>query len=323
MGRLPLRWRFVNLMKISGGVSMNRFIALILFAAVLSTGAARVCPAGASEGDDAATGAYKLESYRVTARKTEEDVQKVPISATVVTGTLLEDAEISDTGELTRFTPNVYFKKSTSENVISMRGITSFDTSVFSPTAVYVDDVMLPLHYAHLVDLTDIERVEVLRGPQGTLYGGNSLAGVINIVTRQPDDEKRLKLSTGMGAYTGASGTPVQYSVGVNAAGPIAGDRWYLGGSGSWEKGDGYITNLARDDDAAGAVDRKSGRVILRFVPTPRLDFSLTGDLFENDDRISVYRFDSGPFRTDPYTVRHDTDDYQLETGHSQNLRGT
>ncbi len=264
---------------------------------------------------------YQLELMTVTARKTEEDAQKVPVSTTVIPGKLLEDGHIGDSRELTRFAPNVYFKKTTTENVISMRGVTSFDTSVYSPTAIYVDDVMLPLHYTHFIDLVDIERVEVLRGPQGSLYGGNSLAGVINVITRRPDNEKRLRLSGDIGSYTGADGNPLEYNIGLGASGPIISDKLYLGIAGNLKKGDGFMTNLFFDDDSAGEIDRRNGRISLRWTPDPRFDISLTGDFLDNDDRISVYRFDSGPYYTARYTVDHDTNDYQKETGNSQNLR--
>ena len=263
----------------------------------------------------------QLEKVTVTARKKEEEVQKIPLSTTVVSGTLIEDANISDTNELTRMTPNVYFKKSTSENVIVMRGITSFDTSVYSPTAVYMDDLMLPLHYAHLIDLLDVERVEVLRGPQGSLYGGNSMAGVINVVSRQPDNTKRMKITGDIGSYTGVDNNPTQYGISASGAGPIIRDHLYLGLTGRLEKGDGFTTNLYANDDRAGAIDRKNARAILRWTPTSSFDVSLTGDILNNDDRIAVYRFDSGPYRTDQYSVRHDADDFQKERGYSQNLR--
>ena len=298
---------------------MHRIRNTVLLLAVVLFLIPGVCPAGQVE--PAQSDFYQLESLTVTAGKTEEDVQKIPVSATVVSGSQIEDANIANTSELTRFAPNVYFKKSTSENVISMRGVTSFDTSVYSPTAVYVDDVMLPLHYAHFIDLMDIERVEVLRGPQGSLYGGNSLAGVINVITRRPDNEKRLRLSGDLGSYTGADDNPLEYNLGLSASGPIVSDRLYLGVAGNLNKGDGFMTNLFFDDDSAGEIDRKNGRISLRWTPDARFDISLTGDFLDNDDRISVYRFDSGPYHMDRFTVNHDTDDYQKETGNSQNLR--
>lgn len=264
---------------------------------------------------------FQLEPMTVTAQKTEEDVQKIPASITALSGIQLEDSMAEDTNELTRMVPNVYQKASTAENTIIIRGITSFETSVYSPTAVYVDDLMIPTNYGHLVEMLDIERVEVLRGPQGSLYGGNSEAGVVNIITRRPDNDVRLKLYGGIGSYASVDDKPLEYNISLNAAGPILSDRLYLGVAGSWKKGDGFLTNLYYDDDTASKVDHKNFRAVLRWTPTTSLDISLTGDILDNDDGIAVFRFDDGPYRTDPYTVNRDTKDFQEESGHSQNLR--
>lgn len=295
-------------------------IARVIFVSMVLWGC--LCPADGlgAEGDDAEIA--RLDVVTVTARKTEENVRKIPVSATVISGTAIEDAGIHDMQELTRFAPNVHMTKSTSENVISMRGITSFEgSSIYSPTAVYLDDVMLPLHYAHNLDLLDVERVEILRGPQGTLYGGNSLAGVVNIISRIPDDAARFRLSGGIGAYSGVDGTPLRHTLAGSAAGPLALDRLYLGVSIGLDGGRGYMANLHTGDDRAGKTDRKNARAILRWTPDSRFDVSLIGDVLNNNDRIGYYRFVSGPYRTAPYTMSHDTDDFQKEEANGQVLR--
>ncbi len=300
---------------------MNRFAGYLLLLSVLLLGAASALPAAASDEKRAATESYQLETYRVTAQKTEADAQKIPVSVTVASETMLDDADIDDTIELTRLVPNVYLKKSTSENVIIMRGLTSFESSIYSPTAVYVDDLLVPLHYGHLVDLVDIDRAEILRGPQGSLYGGNSLAGVINIITRRPDNKTRLKLHGDISGYAGGGNNSLEYNIGLSAAAPLVSDRLYLSVAGSWTKGDGFMTNCYFDDDTAGRVDRKNARAVLRWTPAPAFDISFSADILDNDDRIAVYRFDDGYYRTAPYTVDQDTVAFQKESGHSRNLR--
>lgn len=265
--------------------------------------------------------ASQLDNVTVTARKVEEDVQKIPISASVFSGALIDDAGLRDMRDLTRLAPNVYLKKSTSENIITMRGVTSFETSIYGPTALYVDDLMLPLHYAHNIDLVDIERVEVLRGPQGSLYGGNSLAGVINVITRQPGNEARASLSADFGAYPSAGDHNPGYKLGGGVSGPIVEDRWYLGLSGQIDQNDGYTTNLFNNDQRAGAIDRKTARATLRWTPTSQWDISFIGDILKNDDNIGVYRFDQGPYRTPAYHSWLDTDNYNNEQGDGQALR--
>ncbi len=300
---------------------MRRIISYLLLVAVFIGVDAWVCAAEEEASSPPPAESNVLDPVIVSARKTEEDVQKIPVSATVMSGALLEDAGIENTMELTRFAPNVYMRKSTSENVITMRGVSSFETSIYSPTAIYVDDLMVPMNYGHWIDLIDIERVEVLRGPQGSLYGGNSLAGVINIVTRQPDNKPRAMVYGELGAYTGAGGDTPQYEMGFSAAGPVVQDRLFLGVNGLWKKSDGYTTNLVYDDDEAGKIDHRNARGILRWTPNQSFDIKFSADMLENDDGIAVYRFANGPYRTDLYEVRHDARDYQKESGNSQNLR--
>jgi hypothetical protein len=96
----------------------------------------------------------KMEQMVVTAQKREENVQDVPMSISVFSDIELEDAGIENTLDLTRFTPNVYMKYSTAGNIIVFRGISAFDTSIYSPAGFYVDDVCYPLHYMHKLSIS-------------------------------------------------------------------------------------------------------------------------------------------------------------------------
>jgi iron complex outermembrane receptor protein len=294
-------------------------VALAIFATIGA--GSGVCWAETNDQGSQQLAAVQMERISVTASKVEEDTQIVPMSVSVVSGGEIEEANIRDVRELIRFAPNVYLKASTSENVITMRGITSFETSVYSPTAVYVDDLAIPLHYGHNLDFLDIERVEVLRGPQGSLYGGNSLAGVINIITRQPDNELRARISSDIGLYPSEGNNNLGYNLSASAAGPLVKDRLYLGLSGLMAANDGYTTNLYNDDDQANSIDHKTGRAILRWTPSDQLDISLIGDVFHNDDNIGVYRFTEGPYAADEYYSRLDHNNYIVEDGNSQVLR--
>ena len=131
----------------------------------------------------------KINNIVVTAQKKEENMQQVPISMDVFSEINLQDAKIETTHDLIKFSPNVHMKESHVEHAVVIRGISSFHSSVYSPAGYYVDDISYPLHYMQNTGLMDIERAEVLKGPQGTLYGKNSESGVINIITRQPGNE--------------------------------------------------------------------------------------------------------------------------------------
>ncbi|MCK4244803.1 MAG: TonB-dependent receptor plug domain-containing protein, partial [Candidatus Omnitrophica bacterium] len=89
---------------------------------------------------------YELETMTVTSQKREEDVQDVPMSISVFSDIQIEDADIRDTIDLTRLTPNVYVNRAAVQNVIVIRGISTFDASLYSPAGFYVDDVNFPLH---------------------------------------------------------------------------------------------------------------------------------------------------------------------------------
>ena len=264
----------------------------------------------------------EIEQMVVTAQKKEENVQDVPISISVFSDIQLEDADIRDTIELTRFTPNVYVRQVIGENVIVIRGISGFDGSVYSPTGFYVDDVNFPLHLMHNPDLFNVERVEVLKGPQGTLYGRNTESGVINIITKQPDNELRGKIFCEYGNYDTTHGNVDSYRTGGNISGPIVRDKLYLGLAGQWEDSDGFMKNEYNDDEEAGKIDHLNGRGTLRWTPTDKWDISLIADAMDSDDNAGYVRFLDGPFETDRHAINYDAGEYYWEQeGNGQNLR--
>lgn len=258
------------------------------------------------------------ETLTVTARKIKEDVLKIPVSVSLFTETQLKDARIENTMEMIRYVPNVYFKKSTSENMISIRGVTAFDASIYSPAAFYVDDVLFPLHYMHNLDFYDLERVEVLKGPQGTLYGGNSESGVINVITKRPGKEFSGKISLETGVYPSVDGDPLLAKTNLSLSGPIREDRLFFGAAAMVENNQGVTTNLTTDNDRAGNMKRYNGRFSLLYTPSEHWDISLIADAMKNNDNIAVYRFETGPYRTDPYTVRHEQTGWSDEDGSGQ-----
>ena len=258
--------------------------------------------------------ALELEPMTVTAQKREENVQDVPMSMSVFSDIQIEDAGIKDTSDLVRFAPNVYLKESSAENVLILRGISSFDTSIYSPAGFYVDDVNFPLHYMYNTDLFDIERVEVLRGPQGTLYGRNSESGVINIVTKQPDNYFRARILSEYGRYD-------SWRFGTNISGPILRNKLYLGVAAQYKLSDGYMENEYNDDELA-EKDHKNGRITLRWTPTDQWDISLIADAMDTDDQQIGYRYRTGPYRTGHYDISHNiTDEYSEQEGNGQTLR--
>ena len=130
----------------------------------------------------------------VTAQKESQNLQDVPISVTAVTGEMIEDAQINNIADLSNSIPNVQintFSNSPDSAVFTIRGVgvNDADPYVGTTVSVVVDGVVVGVNTAALLSLFDIERVEVLRGPQGTLFGANTTGGVINVITKQPTGE--------------------------------------------------------------------------------------------------------------------------------------
>ena len=140
------------------------------------------------------TQAGGLTEIVVTAQKESQNLQDVPISVTAVTGEMIEDAQINNIADLSNSIPNVQintFSNSPDSAVFTIRGVgvNDADPYVGTTVSVVVDGVVVGVNTAALLSLFDIERVEVLRGPQGTLFGANTTGGVINVITKQPTGE--------------------------------------------------------------------------------------------------------------------------------------
>ncbi len=132
-----------------------------------------------------------IEEIVVTAQKREQSIEEVPISITALTGTFLKEAGIGGVHELVRHTPNVHFATSPCCSTIFIRGFGSpFQAGAFDPTvSLVLDELSIPKDIYLSDPLYDIERFEVLRGPQGSLFGKNTPAGLFNVTTAGPTEE--------------------------------------------------------------------------------------------------------------------------------------
>ena len=265
--------------------------------------------------------ALELETMTVTVQKREENVQDVPASISVFSDIQIEDAGIENIIDLTRFTPNVFMKQNTTENMVIIRGISIPSSSLFGSAGFYVDDISYSIPYMRNSDLFDIERVEVLKGPQGTLYGRNSESGVINIITKQPDNVLRGKIFGEYGSYDTEHGNVDSYRTGGSISGPIVRDKLYLGLAGQWEDSDGFMKNEYNNDDDAGKIDHINGRGTLRWTPTDKWDISLIADAMDTDDGMGYYRFTDGPNKTDRHKIKWDGANYWDQESAGQSLR--
>ena len=147
-----------------------------------------------------------MEEVVVTATKRSESIQDVPLAVSVVTGEIIERAEVRDLLDLQSVVPSLrvpQFQNSIQTNfVIRGFGNGANNPGIEPSVAVFVDGVYLSRSQARISDLPNIQQIEVLKGPQSTLYGKNASAGVISVTTKAPEIESRGSLEVGFGNYS-------------------------------------------------------------------------------------------------------------------------
>lgn len=219
---------------------------LVGWAASLTLGicVAATQPASADGPDDTQTEAGRASSVGevvVTARRKEESLQDVPTAVTAIDAQTLEDLQISNFGDVGQTVPNLNIQRqfgSASSPQIYMRGVAtgSLKFQTDAGIGLYVDGVYLGRPAATAFDLADIERVEVLRGPQGTLFGRNSTGGAINFITRPPSGEFGIKAELGAGNFGARRG---RLSMDLPEVGGLSARLTYL-----HDEHDGYVDRV-------------------------------------------------------------------------------
>ncbi|MBL4837921.1 MAG: TonB-dependent receptor [Kordiimonadaceae bacterium] len=185
------------------------------------------------------TSSFELEEIVVTAQKRAEDMQKIPIAITVLSGNRIREDGITDLSDIAGRTPGMTFGSlSPAQPEIAIRGIgTKEDGAAASDsTLVSVDDVYIASRTAQIFDIFDLERIEVLRGPQGTLYGKNSIAGSVNFVTTKPTEDTTMRFRQTVGDYG-------RFDTAGMISGQVA-ENLFGKFSFSRRKHDGYILNV-------------------------------------------------------------------------------
>lgn len=262
---------------------------IVYFMLVLLIGCISVIPVASFAQDKADTGkktGYQLDVITVTAQKQEENVQDVPMSISVINGQAIEDQSILSVEDVAKYTPNlVIFEDGMSDRKTpSMRGIYAAAESFSTSTGLYIDGVPFLSSLGYEDGLLDIERIEVLRGPQGTIYGKNTEAGVINIITRQPDNQFRGKITTEFGRFLSAeTGDGLGGSFAANLSGPLSKDKLFASLAGKFYQQEGFIENIATGETAN---DKQNwfGRGNLRWTPTDKLDVSFIASCIDYDN---------------------------------------
>jgi iron complex outermembrane receptor protein len=200
----------------------------------------------------------QLETVTVTAEKKEELLQKIPVSISAISAKRTEELRLWNSKDLTAIVPNLASGNSgDGRNVTSIRGITtnSYDPAV----ATYIDGVNQFSLDTYIPELQDIERIEILRGPQGTLYGRNAMGGVINIITKQPSNTTHGFAEINIGNYN-----LQRYSAGIRTA--LVKDKLFLGASGMFSSRNGYYHNKFNNTSFDKQQER-SGNYYLKYLP--------------------------------------------------------
>lgn len=256
--------------------------------------------------------ALSLEEVVVTARKREESLQDIPVSLTALSQQDIEGKGLQDMQDLVTLVPNVSFQdRGTSSSAIGIRGITTEARNIGLEDSVgmYVDGVYIGRAHFFNMDLADVQQIEVLRGPQGTLFGKNTVAGAINITTSSVADELEGKVTLSAGNHGLRRGI-------VQLSGPLTET---LGASVaiSRRRSDGYIDNLF-DGRSFQGVDEKGARAKLEATPDDSLKVTAIFDWTEKRNTSSANQLgsDAGLFgasfwdQTDPYEVSKDGPTY-------------
>ena len=228
----------------------------------------------------------ELEEIVVTAQKRAEDVQDVPISITAISGHFMEESGANTLQDLGGYVPNLSLTHSSNvaNQRIIVRGVGSVGDSAIEPSvAVFVDGVYYPRPSSVVGSLTDLEMVEVLRGPQGTMFGRNATMGALNIRTARPSQEFEGKIRASFGSYD-ALRTSGYVSGGITeqAAGRLSFQYSDRDGYGD----DTYTAN--GNNDEVGAWEDLSLRGQINFAVSDDIDINLTADYGSVDNEGSV-----------------------------------
>lgn len=223
----------------------------------------------------------QVDTITVTAQRVEQDIQTVPISVSAISAAELESRQIDGFDQLQYIAPGLTFNNGVNarQSATSIRGIGTglFNIGIEASVAIAVDGVIMGREGAGIFDFADVERVEVLRGPQGTLFGKNASAGVVSVVTRGPTDEFEAEARASYGSFD-------EINLFASASGPIA-DGVSARVSAYSNTRDGYIDNIFPGAPQGSLNERNEQgvRAKLRFELSGDSEFLLSADYATRD----------------------------------------
>jgi iron complex outermembrane receptor protein len=257
---------------------MNKFAVHSARAAAFAASLLAVPPVLAQDAP-VATGAMGLEEVTVTARRREESLQDVPIAVSAYSAEQIEATGAPDITWLQQSTPNLTLQVARGSNstlIAFIRGVGQQDPLWgFEPgVGLYVDDVYIARPQGAVLDIYDIERLEVLRGPQGTLYGRNTIGGAIKYVTRPLGHEPRFDVKYTLGSYA-------QHDIVASGVVPF-GETFSMGGSVAVYQREGYGDNRFNGEDHY-AKDVEAYRLSAEWTPGDSVSVRIAADHVQDD----------------------------------------
>lgn len=217
----------------------------------------------------------------ITATRRAQALSDVPIAVSAISADRLQNSGVTDLRALNQLAPSLVVSGATSEVNFTARirgvGTVGENPGLESSVALFVDGVYRSRTGVGLTELGEIERIEVLRGPQGTLFGRNASAGLLNVVTAGPKFD--------IGGYASATyGNYDYYRIDGGVTGPLFGDKIAARIDGVWQQRDGFIKNVTPGEPDINDKDRWLVRGQLQFEPNDDISFRLIGDYSERDE---------------------------------------
>ncbi len=221
---------------------------------------------------DAGAADAEGDAIYVTARHRQENIQDIPVSVTALDQAQLEAASVNSLRDMTHLLPGVQFtERGSLSTQLTIRGVggDSRNIGIEAGVGMYIDGVYVPRTSGYNSDLADIARVEVLRGPQGTLFGKNTIGGVVNIISKDPTDVTEGSAYVSYGNYNALRTQAV-------VSGPLADNLYGKITIATFDR-DGYIHNLY-NDKYVNDENRRGGKLQLVYLPSDALTIKLSAD---------------------------------------------
>ncbi len=258
-----------------------------LLCPALLSAAIGAAPAAAQEGE------LMLEEIIITAERRQASLQDTAISVSAFSGEDLARAGIETSEHLAGITPGLQIQRDVIGKVV-IRGVGAENFTVAGDpgVAISADGVYLARSSVSIFDLFDLERVEVLRGPQGTLYGRNATGGAINFIANKPTDELQVAVSGDVGDFN-------KRRLEAALSGPLVEGRLLGRIAGLIHDRDGYTENIfpgvGRGLDELDNKDLRAGRLLLTWLPSDDLSIEFKADVYRDDSNPVPYKYTDDP----------------------------